>query len=271
MSNNAALGDLPYLAVYRVRPDEETEDVMVRIDGCLETRQMRLRSIHSVQYREIQFRNLTDRAVRMIWLNYHGNEVVYHVIQPHKTSRYRTFTTHPWIARSVEGQMRMMMNDSQAIVVEFANQTVEIGEPPSVPWKTSTHKFFPKLFRDAVRCVLLCHHRSRFGDPPSSKQGDESISLMRMGMMFLTRNSVRSSIYEDDRKTPSTESNCKQIDFSFGDLPGEVVLLIIQKMEAPEVAQDLSNGAEAAPDVKPVWIPEDVDIKEYQKTKSEEH
>ena len=51
---------------------------------------------------QVEFENLTGVTVRVVWLDYSGEEVEYTRLAPGHTYNIATFATHPWIFRSAE-------------------------------------------------------------------------------------------------------------------------------------------------------------------------
>ena len=59
-----------------------------------------LRSINSRNRVRVVFKNETDNCrVRLLWLNFQGEEVSYGVINPKQTNPILTFLTHPWVLK----------------------------------------------------------------------------------------------------------------------------------------------------------------------------
>jgi len=60
------------------------------------------RSHNSWHRMQVEFENLTGVTVRVVWLDYSGEEVEYTRLAPGDTYDIATFATHPWIFRSTE-------------------------------------------------------------------------------------------------------------------------------------------------------------------------
>jgi len=60
------------------------------------------RSHNSWHRMQVEFENLTEVTVRVVWLDYSGEEVEYTRLAPGDTYDIATFATHPWIFRSTE-------------------------------------------------------------------------------------------------------------------------------------------------------------------------
>ena len=70
-----------------------------------------VRSIHSKIATSVRFINRSESHVKVLWLNYQGEQVLYSTLEP--SSGYydvNTFVTHPWIAVEEETSHRMLLN-----------------------------------------------------------------------------------------------------------------------------------------------------------------
>lgn len=56
------------------------------------------RSRHSFQSVFVRFKNLTNRTVKVVWVNYTGQYIKYREIPPKQYMDVNTFKTHPWMA-----------------------------------------------------------------------------------------------------------------------------------------------------------------------------
>lgn len=113
--------------------------------------QVRLKSLKSETEAFILFNNTSGARVRALWMDFRGHEVgdkragdaflslpaarlaccclpawltpldpfpcclpqvAYSIIEPGTKKKYRTFVSHPWVAREVASGKRMMLNDS---------------------------------------------------------------------------------------------------------------------------------------------------------------
>ncbi|CAH3167270.1 unnamed protein product [Porites lobata] len=68
------------------------------------------KSIHSFVKSPVRFINRTGRAVRVIWINYEGQEVCYSTLLTNGQLGMNTFVTHPWIAVDAKTNERMLLN-----------------------------------------------------------------------------------------------------------------------------------------------------------------
>jgi hypothetical protein len=59
------------------------------------------RSLHSRDRVRVLFTNRTSGPLRLLWLNYEGEEVDYGVVGPGSSEHINTFLTHPWLVRRV--------------------------------------------------------------------------------------------------------------------------------------------------------------------------
>jgi hypothetical protein len=51
----------------------------------------------------VRFRNRTGQAVRVYWLDYQGNRVLYKTLQPGEGYDQPTYLTHPWVFTDLQG------------------------------------------------------------------------------------------------------------------------------------------------------------------------
>ena len=68
------------------------------------------KSIHSFVKSPVRFINRTGREVRVIWINYEGQEVCYSTLLTNGQQGMNTFVTHPWIAVDAKTNERMLLN-----------------------------------------------------------------------------------------------------------------------------------------------------------------
>lgn len=69
------------------------------------------RSLHSLIGTPVRFINRSRSRVKVLWLNYQGEQVLYSTLEP-SNSRYdvNTYVTHPWIAVEEETNAVMLLN-----------------------------------------------------------------------------------------------------------------------------------------------------------------
>ncbi|GAB4817965.1 hypothetical protein N2152v2_005011 [Parachlorella kessleri] len=102
-------------------------------------------------------------------------QCLYSAVAPGSRVRYLTYAdSHVWIVREVNTGRRMQLNGAQAVVASADESlTVEIRDPPSLPFQESTCAAFPAEFQQLVRTVLLCHNRCS-GERGSSADSSNS-------------------------------------------------------------------------------------------------
>ena len=148
------------------------------------TTQVRLRSKRSEQVTYVEFRNNTRGVVRLLWIDFHGNEVAYPLIASGQTFRQHTFLTHPWIFRDVEtgrqcvtdNQQTVFFPDSNVARCTIGGLALTTAECPALPWVPSRHHMYPPNAKMAVKQLLLCHRRiSKVGaDGPAPLTGADA-------------------------------------------------------------------------------------------------
>eukprot|EP00775_Hariotina_reticulata_P013376 gene13376-13503_t len=106
------------------------------------TNELRLRSIESASPLYLRFANNTPYSVRVLWLDYKGNESTYELVKPGGVVYQHTFLTHPWIVREVTTSTRLLLDNRPAVLAHYNKQT---------------HTFYPAPFKEAVRTFLLAH------------------------------------------------------------------------------------------------------------------
>merc|ERR1711902_157182 len=75
---------------------------------------LELRSLTSRHRVKILFRNNSGGPVRLLWLNYQGEEVDYGLIGRSDTMFMNTFLTHPWVCISVDEDEEGNINKEDA-------------------------------------------------------------------------------------------------------------------------------------------------------------
>ena len=68
------------------------------------------KSLHGFVKSPVRFINRTGREVRVIWINYEGQEVCYSTLLTNGQLGMNTFMTHPWIAVDAKTNERMLLN-----------------------------------------------------------------------------------------------------------------------------------------------------------------
>jgi hypothetical protein len=71
-------------------------------------------SKHSRHESYVLFMNNTPYTVRLMWVNYRGDEVAYDTLLPGHSCIQQTFATHPWIAREVTTATQLPINMQEA-------------------------------------------------------------------------------------------------------------------------------------------------------------
>ena len=61
------------------------------------------RSIEGSLATQIEFRNVSGYDMRIYWLDYQGNRVLFNTLRPNQTYVQNTFLTHPWVATDFYG------------------------------------------------------------------------------------------------------------------------------------------------------------------------
>jgi hypothetical protein len=56
-----------------------------------------IRSVDAQQQAPIEFTNTSGQERLVFWLDYSGNRVQYHRLQPGQTANQNTYLTHPWL------------------------------------------------------------------------------------------------------------------------------------------------------------------------------
>jgi hypothetical protein len=51
----------------------------------------------------VLFRNFTDRALRVVWVDFNGRPVLYCALDPGDFYRQSTYETHPWVLEDFSG------------------------------------------------------------------------------------------------------------------------------------------------------------------------
>jgi len=174
---------------YRPRERDEAELLTWTIPGTegpevTPPTPVRLRSKRSEQVTYVEFRNNTRGVVRLLWIDFHGNEVAYPLIASGQTFRQHTFLTHPWIFRDVEtgrqcvtdNQQTVFFPDSNVARCTVAGLALTTAECPALPWVPSRHHMYPPNAKMAVKQLLLCHRRiSKVGaDGPAPLTGADA-------------------------------------------------------------------------------------------------
>lgn len=82
------------------------------------------RSIHSRIATSVRFINHSGSHVKVLWLNYQGEQVLYSTLEP-SNGYYdvNTFVTHPWVAVEEGTNHQMLLNSRQ----------IYFPSPPEVP------------------------------------------------------------------------------------------------------------------------------------------
>ena len=142
-------------------------------DNVRITSQVRLKSLKSEVSTHITFVNKTGRDVRILWLNFEGDEVAYNIIPPEQTRRQQTFVTHPWIFRDLHTQERLVAGGRSVVCAkDHRDLCVYVERIPRLQWDPLSHCLYPQEFKELARMLLLCHRRMQ-----SSIEGGETSAL----------------------------------------------------------------------------------------------
>eukprot|EP00092_Neocalanus_flemingeri_P074942 GFUD01092766.1.p1 GENE.GFUD01092766.1~~GFUD01092766.1.p1 ORF type:complete len:225 (-),score=84.49 GFUD01092766.1:150-824(-) len=75
----------------------------LRLEDVEELGDLQMRSQNSRERVRVNFRNDTvNSRVRLLWLDFHGEEVDYGVLGPNESNQMNTFVTHPWVIKRVQ-------------------------------------------------------------------------------------------------------------------------------------------------------------------------
>lgn len=122
--------------------------------------QVRMKSLKSEVSTHITFVNKTGREMRILWLNFDGDEVAYNVIPPGQSRRQQTFATHPWIFRDLHTQERLIAGGRSVVCATGHKELcVHVETIPRLRWDPTSHCFYPEEFKEIARMLLLCHRR----------------------------------------------------------------------------------------------------------------
>eukprot|EP00898_Chlorokybus_atmophyticus_P000323 jgi/Chlat1/1291/Chrsp118S01728 len=116
-------------------------------------------SLHSRVLTYVIFRNNTAGPVKLLWLNYQGEEIAYRTVAPGVAHRQQTYMTHPWVFRDAAAR-HLVVEKKEVFYAEYAEQQVVIEEPAILPWSPATHARFPEEFQQTTQELLLTHHRA---------------------------------------------------------------------------------------------------------------
>eukprot|EP00803_Ostreobium_quekettii_P006741 evm.model.scf_462.4 EVM.evm.TU.scf_462.4 scf_462:18879-19714(-) len=127
-----------------------------------------VRSLHSKVSTHVSFVNNLDVPVAILWLNYRGDEVLYATLRPGARYRQQTYVTHPWTFRCtrggnpndvVVGHRRVLFPTRQESVV--AMERPAAAGAAGMRWSIDRHWYFKWWpgFASGVRALLMCHKR----------------------------------------------------------------------------------------------------------------
>lgn len=85
-------------------------------------------SKHSRHEAYVLFINNTPHTVRLMWVNYRGDEIAYDTLLPGHSCIQQTFATHPWMAREVHTATRLPINMQEAFC-PHKTQRAQQGPP----------------------------------------------------------------------------------------------------------------------------------------------
>ncbi|KAK9837073.1 hypothetical protein WJX81_000898 [Elliptochloris bilobata] len=125
--------------------------VLATEHGELHT-QVHLRSMRDAVRLPMTVHNASSQhSIQVLWLSFEGAEVAYGTIPPRR---------------------RMNVNgDRQVGFSSRAQPVLRVEEPPRVAWSEAAHAEFPRGFRAAASCFLLCLHRLSQPPPPAPSAG----------------------------------------------------------------------------------------------------
>jgi len=86
-------------------------------DGC--TNLIGLRSTDGIQSVNLSFLNKTRKAIKIIWIDYHGAHVPYKTLLPNQVFNQRSYVTHPWLVTDTSGNClgAFVASQSQGVIV----------------------------------------------------------------------------------------------------------------------------------------------------------
>jgi hypothetical protein len=111
-------------------------------------------SLEGKEFITIQFTNATCQTVRVYWLDYGGQRVLYNTLQPHSAYVQGSWQTHPWvIADESDRALMLFIPDPTTNVMEAYVSSGDIFRPlppPVLP------KNGPRSFPDGPYKIELC-------------------------------------------------------------------------------------------------------------------
>jgi hypothetical protein len=63
------------------------------------------RSTNSRSHCSIFFRNISDRQLRIVWVDFNGRPIQYHLLDPGFAYWQHTYDTHPWVWEDLSGDV----------------------------------------------------------------------------------------------------------------------------------------------------------------------
>ncbi|KAF2879686.1 hypothetical protein ILUMI_26492 [Ignelater luminosus] len=98
-----------------------------------------LQSLRSQKQIPIRLRNLTNRSVDVIWINYTGEYVKYSRLDHDNFVDINTFETHPWIAIDADTKNRLLIDKKFVFLPK--------------PWTEFVRDRFPNLPLEAMPAI----------------------------------------------------------------------------------------------------------------------
>eukprot|EP00899_Mesostigma_viride_P020305 jgi/Mesvir1/28276/Mv04800-RA.1 len=118
-----------------------------------------IKSLESREQTWIRFKNNTGRPVQLVWLNYDGKPETYTIVEAGKEHRQHTFKTHPWQFVDADTREKLVVDRKLVVFPSTEETTAVIETVKNLEWSHASHCRFPAPFREAVKKLLLCHHR----------------------------------------------------------------------------------------------------------------
>ena len=221
-----------------------------------------MRSKNSTVSTHMRFENRTGEYVRIFWWNYDGEKITYRTLPPNTAYRQQSFVSHPWTYKCIpffpSGRPRQFSEADEIVVVddrlvaypEAEERPYVLRKPDMVEWSMQRHsELYPESFQEAVRVLLLCHHRLR--QEPLEKKRRHRMVTRSQGPAEEPYRAVPAStggtraggslnshcldevVFERNCSLPR-QGSTNSCPSDFGCLPAELAMHIIKHM-APEV------------------------------------
>ena len=220
-----------------------------------------MRSRDSAVSTHMRFENRTGEYVRIFWWNYEGQKVAYRTLPPNTAYRQQSFVSHPWTYKCIpfapSGRPRRFSEADELVVVddrlvafpEAEERPYVLRKPTMVEWSPQRHgEFYPPAFKEAVRALLLCHHRLRH-EPLEKKRTHRMVTRSRGpaedphrcvpaptggpgGGGSLNSHRLDDAVFQRNCSLPRRGS-ADPCPSDFGSLPAELALHIVKRLAPP--------------------------------------